>query len=59
MMPPRYRVEAESPKAQRQLNWLECDDLTQKGAEWVVTHIAHLLDDSAGNLGLKIVEVKE
>ena len=55
MSEPKYSIKSE--KNYPEVFWLECDDLSLEGAEWVIAYLEKQFDDSAFNLGLTIVEV--
>lgn len=52
-----YRVESESPKGQQILD-LFVEKRSKKQAEWLVSYIEKICDDSAENLGLTIIKIK-
>lgn len=59
MPEPRYRVESESPKGQHILECFLDTPMPKDKAEYIVSYVEKMCDDSADNLGLRITEIGE
>ena len=55
-MKPKFKVVSQEPGVTRLLDWYEADNLSFKGAEFIVATIEHHYKRSAFDMNLTIVE---